>query len=787
VLFTSLIFMSGRPQILTQSASEATTRPKRCWTVPFPRNARFVGRESQLERVESILFVEDQPSKVAITGLGGVGKTQVVLELAYRTRERYPECSIFWLPATNAESLQQAYLEAGRLLELSGLEEERVDVKKLVQRYLSQESAGRWLLIFDNADDIDIWTNKVGNENGFSALKEYLPRSSQGRIVFTTRSRKIAVKLAQQNVVSVSEMDEDMGRRLLIRSLINPDLVTNDRDTRELLRQLTSLPLAIVQAAAYINENEITFSNYLSLLKGQEQDVIDLLSEDFEDEGRYQEVKNPIATTWLISFEQIQRLDPLAAEYLSFMCCIDPRDIPQSLLPPMLSRKKETDAIGTLSAYSFVSRRSADDFFDLHRLVHLATRNWLRREESLAQWTLKAVTRLDEVFPNAHHKNRSLWRAYLPHACYILESSLINNEYPERIKLLWKYGQCLYSDGRYTEAEGPISQVIETRKRVLGEEYPDTLISMGKLASTYRNQGRWKEAEELEMQVMETSKKVLGKEHPDTLTSIASLASTYWNQGRWKEAEKLEVQVMETRKRMLGEKHRHTLTSIANLASTYGNQGRWKEAEELEVQVMEMSKRIRGEEHPRTLTSIANLASTYRNQGRWKEAEELEVQVMETTRRVLGAEHPDTLSSIANLASTYGNQGRWKEAEELEVQVMEMSKRVRGEEHPRTLTSIANLASTYRNQGRWKEAEELNVQVMETTRRVLGAEHPNTLRSMANLAFTWKSQGRDIEAVGLMSECHRLRKQKLGPDHPYTISSFETLKEWETGTSEINS
>jgi hypothetical protein len=66
-----------------------------------------------------------------------VGKTQVVLELAYRARESYPDCSILWLPATNAESLQQAYLEAGRLLGISGLDEERADVKKLVQRHLN--------------------------------------------------------------------------------------------------------------------------------------------------------------------------------------------------------------------------------------------------------------------------------------------------------------------------------------------------------------------------------------------------------------------------------------------------------------------------------------------------------------------------------------------------------------------------------------------------------------------------------------------------------------------------
>ena len=285
----------------------------------------------------------------------------------YRTRESDPDCSIFWLPATNAESLQQAYLEAGQQLGVSSINEKRADMKKLVQNQLSQESAGRWLLIFDNADDVDMWISKTGDGDGSLALKEYLPRSSQGRIIFTTRSRKVAVKLVQENMIEISEMDERTASLLLSQSLFMQDLSTSHQDRLELLQQLTFLPLAIVQAAAYINENSITFSFYLSLLKDQEQNVIDLFSEDFEDEGHYREKKNPIANTWLISFEQIRLLDPLAAEYLSFMCCIYPRDILVSLLPPAQSRKKETDAIGTLSAYLCVSWRSADSSLDLHR------------------------------------------------------------------------------------------------------------------------------------------------------------------------------------------------------------------------------------------------------------------------------------------------------------------------------------------------------------------------------------------------------------------------------------
>lgn len=232
--------------------------------------------------------------------------------------------------------------------------------------------------------------------------------------------QEVCCKIAAANVIEVAEMDEEMAMQLLTKSLINQELLNSHQDARKLLEQRTFLPLAIVQAAAYINENGIALSEYLSLLEEQEQDVIDLLSEDFDDDGRYQDVKNPVATTWLVSFEHIRRLDPLAAEYLSFMSCIDPKDIPQSLLPPAQSRKKETDAIGALNAYSFASKRAADEALDVHRLVHLAMRNWLRTKNEWLVWADKTMKRLVEVIPLGGHDNKKVWKACLPHAHYIL-------------------------------------------------------------------------------------------------------------------------------------------------------------------------------------------------------------------------------------------------------------------------------------------------------------------------------------------------------------------------------
>jgi hypothetical protein len=356
--------------------------PRIKWIVPFERNSCFTGRESELTRLEKQLYTEGGPKKIAVIGLGGVGKTSLIVELAYRIRKDHEDCSVFWIPAMNFESLQQAYLNICQQLRLSGWDNKNEDPKRLLQHYLSQDSAGQWLLVFDNADDISMWTGNQVSDRVSHRLIDYLPTSQVGRIVFTSRDRKTAYSLVQRSelIVKVPELSKDVATQLLQKYVPGLDLATHADDVESLLKLLTYLPLAIVQAASYINQNDESLATYISLLADQEDEVLDLLSEHFEDDSRYREAKNPIAMTWLISFEQIRVRDPLAAELLSFIACLDSKDVPLSLLPPGLSRKEEINALGTLDAYAFVYKRQADSSLDVHRLVHLATRGWLRRE-----------------------------------------------------------------------------------------------------------------------------------------------------------------------------------------------------------------------------------------------------------------------------------------------------------------------------------------------------------------------------------------------------------------------
>ncbi|KAK7177352.1 Kinesin light chain 5 [Paraphaeosphaeria sporulosa] len=711
--------------------------------IPFSQNPRFVGRELQLAELEGKLFSNEQTTTtLAIVGPGGSGKSQLALEVAHKIRQNMDNCSVFWMDASDKDSLYQSYASVAQKLRFPGWDDDQASMKQLAERCVVEISARQCLLIFDNAEDTILRSGGLSTTEA-ADLADWLPQSKLCSTIFTTTNCGIAEALTPHGIIALQELTLDTALKMLQTRLATRLPNTEQQEAKHLLEELLYLPLAIAQAAACINASGITVQNYQAQLDAYNDATIDHSSDSSAERLQRSSIADPIAATLFLSLDQIVRKNALAADYLFHAACVNWKDIPLDLLEAASPQVKE-DAIKVLDRYTLITRRPAQSALDIHQLVHQALRERLQAQGQFQQWTQRTITQLLQVFPNDDHNSRSKWRRLLPHVQYALSHSPTDDDDEERLDLLWKCAMALYSDGRYEEAEEMFVQVIETRKTVLGEEHPDTLTSMANLASTYRIQGRWKEAEELEVQVMETFKRVLGEEHPATLTSMANLASTFWNQGRWKEAEELEVQVMETRKRVLGE------------------------------------------EHPDTLTSMANLASTYRNQGRWKEAEELEVQVMETRKRVLGEEHPYTLTSMANLASTFWNQGRWKEAEEMFVQVVETRKRVLGEEHPSTLTSMANLASTYRNQGWWKEAEELEVQVMETFKRVLGEEHPDTLTSMNNLAFTLQSQARREEALALMGTCFQLRQQVLGEQHHDTQSSLGTLNIWRAECSGEN-
>ncbi|KAF4232361.1 hypothetical protein CNMCM6805_010007 [Aspergillus fumigatiaffinis] len=216
--------------------------------IPFARNPHFVGRQKEIQEIEDSIYAPGGPKKLAITGLGGVGKTQIALELAYRMRDREPQCSIFWIPCTSYDAVEQAYISIAQMVGLHTVEPG--EVKERLQTYFSQTDE-KWILIFDNADEMGMWAK---GSPAAPPLKNIIPRSENGHVLFTSRNRQLALKLAASNVVSVPDVDQKTAKEIFRQLLIRKDLLQDDYVTSALLEQLAFLPLAISQAAAYINQ-----------------------------------------------------------------------------------------------------------------------------------------------------------------------------------------------------------------------------------------------------------------------------------------------------------------------------------------------------------------------------------------------------------------------------------------------------------------------------------------------------------------------------------------------------
>jgi len=612
--------------------------------LPYERNLLFTGREEILDRLHTALSNEKSAALTqAISGLGGIGKTQTALEYAHRHQHDYS--TILWL---NADSRTSMLTDINKIADLLNLPERHQPDQSLLlnafQRWLQQHQG--WLLILDNADDLEL-------------VKELLPRKTRGHTLITTRSQ-ITGDLAQR--IEIEEMGLEEGALFLLRrtKILTPEdpFEQASEQDQELAKKIAELmdglPLALDQAGVYIDETRCGLDGYIELFQKRQSELLKRRGKNVLDHP------DPVATTWSLSFEKVQQANPMSVEILSLCAFLDPDSILEEIftkgafqLGPVLSTIKEdslafNDAITELLNYSLIRRN--DHTLTIHRLVQLILKNSMD-QDTQCLWAGRAVLVINYLFPPPEYRYWALCLVLLPQAKngagLIVQWSI---ESTEAARLLNHIGMFLESQGEYKEAHALIERALEMYKKVLGEEHLDTATSVNNLAGLYASQGRYAEAEPLYEQALEIRRKVLGEEHPDTATSVNNLAGLYASQGRYAEAEPLYEQALEIRRKVLGEEHPDTVGSVNNLAGLYERQGRYAEAEPLYAQGLAIRRKVLGEEHPDTATSVNNLAGLYASQGRYAEAEPLYKQALMISVKVLGKEHPTTLTIAKNYA-----------------------------------------------------------------------------------------------------------------------------------------
>ena len=391
----------------------------------------------------------------------------------------------------------------------------KADVMQLVADHLSEEEAGSWLLILDNADDLEMLTESPIPTKS-PPLASYIPHSASGQVIITTRDAHVGLVLTGgKDPVAVYPPSPTDAALLLRTSLVeepNPDPDT----VLQILNILDCLPLAITQACAYINRNKITTTQYLALLAENDAGLRELLSDDQYDLRRGFDSINSVIRTWKLSFDHIQKKYSIAAEVLSTMAFLDRQDIPRDLLRGITeSQQQLTSALGVLQAFSLIKSERGSDTYSMHRLVQFVTCVWQEMQGSKSQHQEQALDLILAKFPAAENEDPTMCQILLPHAYAVQTRAASTNSI--RIKLSdLQYNMSWFEDWRGHYKAGKIlsSTAFHTRKAALGESHLDTIHASDLLGTVLKHEGNYTEAASIHKESLKHKSARLGPSDP---------------------------------------------------------------------------------------------------------------------------------------------------------------------------------------------------------------------------------------------------------------------------------
>jgi tetratricopeptide (TPR) repeat protein len=779
---------------------QVAPRRKPYFMVRYQTDEDFIGREEIMEEISRRF---GRKSRVAIAGMGGVGyafqvtrfylsycidtncsKSRIAIEYCYQYRRNSPDGHVFWVHGGTRARFEAAYQDMARTMKIPGFDDPKSNTLQQVSDWLGDEDNGTWLMVLDNADDAEVWLGRAiqasqQDSQVSTPLVDYIPRGSHGIVLITTRDNQLGKRLA-----NVKEKPIDVlpfgptEAEILLRSKLSEDNEISQKDANEFTEALDFLPLTITQAAAYLDQNNTTIAKYLQLFRAGKADIPDLLKKDIYDPARDYEIQNSVFQTWKISFNQISKQNPRAAELLSLMAVLDRQAITENLLRTSGEPELEfTEAIQKLKAFSLITEEIKPSIFSMHRLVQLSTQKWLEQQNELSRWQEAALCTVAECCPlNGDFENWISLEAISPHLQVVLDYQFGTKPCQlQRAEILYILGWYNSEQGRYSIAHRHYSESLVLRESYLGPKHGDTLNSMNNLALVLHSQGNYDEAERIHRRALEVSEKVLGPEHPGTLISMGNLAQVLRHQGNYDDAERIQRRALELREKVLGPEHPDTLISMCNLALVLHSQGNYDDAERIHRRALEVKEKVLGPEHPDTLTSMNSLGMVLHSQGNYDDAERIQRRALELREKVLGPEHPNTLIGMGSLAQVLHSQGNYDEAERIHRRALEVKEKVLGPEHPGTLTSMNNLGLVLHSQGNYDDAERIHRRVLEVWEKVLGPEHPDTLISMGNLAQVLHSQGNFDEAERIHRRALEVSEKALGPEHPDTLISMGNL------------
>lgn len=760
-------------ELISSPVAPSSEAPAMLWHIPYGRNLLFTGREDVLARLRDTLPGGEHPVALAqpqaIGGLGGIGKTQTAVEYAYRYRDNYK--SVLWARADSADLLISDFLLIAALLNLPQRnEQDQSVVVKAVLRWFDTHE--QWLLTLDNADDLEM-------------VSKFMPSAGKGHVLLTTHANFTGT-VAQR--IELDKMALDEGTLLLLRRMkylkgnagMESVSETIRTQARAIVEAVDGLPLALDQAGAYIEETGCTLSDYLKFYTLRHNRLLRMRGASATGHPE------PVATTWSLSFEKVERANPAAAELLHLCAFLHPDEIPESMIiegasesGPLLQAIAEdeldwNEAIGELRKYSLVKRDAKEKILNIHRLVQMVIRDGMDKETQRV-WAKRTVLMVNRAFPEDVFSSWNACQLYLPHVqiCAALIKQW-NIDSTEAIDLLSRTAYYLRRRAQFNEAVQLFQDELAIRLQVSGPEHIEIANDIDNLAWVYLDMGKYEEARALFEQARLMREHLSGPDHLDTTKSLNALGLLYREQGEYLQAEALFEQALTLRTKILGLEHPLVGESSNNLALIYGDIGKYAEAEPLHQQALAIDEKFLGKEHPEVATDLNNIGWNYYRQGRYDLVEAPHLRALAIRERILGLEHPDVAFSLNALGLLYRDLGRYTEAEAFLQRALLIRERALGSDHVDVGQSLQNLGVLCYRQGRYHDAEAMLRRSL-VIREQLGTENPLIAFSLNPLAILYRSQGKYSEAEPLLKRAIAIREKALGPDNIDLSYSLEAL------------
>jgi hypothetical protein len=727
------------------------------------RPANLVGRESLLARISAQLKSSAPvPRLVVLHGLGGIGKTSLAVEYAYRHLADY---ALAWrLPAENGVVLSNACAELAVLLGVRERGDTGDPVSQLHATLASRTDP--WLMLLDNVRDAE-------------AVADVIPPAGPGHILITSRSAhwpgefEIEVPLLEQSVAAAFLLDGT-----------NPDGADQDqaRTATVVAAELGALPLALEQARAYTRETGRTLREYRILLNERRTALL--------DRGQPWGYSSRVASTWDVAFEELRASAPEAVALLQLLSCWAPEAIPLDLLlgtsqsamvrvadpevatqiePLNLDALALDDARRALGRYS-LARNERGSLVTVHRLVQAVAIDRLAEPVRRA-WQDAAAGLVEAALPAAFD-DPATWSAFgllMPHAMAVLDPSM-----PGFARVI----DYLNAISDYPTARDLQAQVVATGAERLGEEAPEVLEARARLAKWTGLAGNPIAARDLLDELHRTTSRVLGPENRLTLTLRAWTADWTGQAGNWPLARDLSARALPALRRVLGDDAPETVELWHILGFWTGQNGYPEAARAIYEEFMPIQQRLLGPWHRDVLSARDQYARYVANSGDLTRAIPLVESVLGDYERIMGAQHSHTLWARGHLAWLTAEAGDFPHALSLYQELVRDRLRIFGPKHPATQVEQGNFAYWTGISGDAVRARDQFEALLPIRQEVLGPEHPETLLVMENIA-EWTGQAGDpCRARDLFTALLPVYVRVQGSSHPWTVKAVASLNRW---------